>query len=86
MTSDKKLEFLAGQVHALIGFATALVTSHPNLDLLAGHLEKAGEINLARAESTPVADAYIEGVLDVKDRLKELVEIALEQRTRSSNG
>jgi hypothetical protein len=70
----------------LIGFATALITSHPNLALLAEHLEKAGELNLARAESTPVSDAYVEGVLEVKDRLRKLVEIALGQRTPPSNG
>jgi hypothetical protein len=86
MTSEEKIAFLGGQVHALIGFATALITSHPNLALLAEHLEKAGELNLARAESMPVADVYVEGVLDVKDRLREIVEIASGQRTRPSNG
>jgi hypothetical protein len=76
MTSEEKIEFLGGQVHALIGFATALITSHPNLTLLAEHLEKAGELSLARAESVSVADVYVDGVLDVNDRLSKIVEIA----------
>jgi hypothetical protein len=86
MTGDEKIEFLGGQVHALMGFATALITSHQNLALLAEHLEKAGEINLATAESMPISDTYVEGVLDVKDRLRNIVGIALEQRRRPDNG
>jgi hypothetical protein len=38
--------------------------------------DKAGELRLARAESVSVADAYVDGVLDVKDRLRKIVEIA----------
>jgi hypothetical protein len=41
MTDSEKLEFLAGRVHALVGFATAVITSHPNPMVLARHLESA---------------------------------------------
>jgi hypothetical protein len=81
MTESEKIEFLAGRVHALLGFATAVITSHPNPTVLAQHLEKIGEINLARAETEPVAEEYVDGVLDIKNRLKNAVEMTLAQRT-----
>jgi hypothetical protein len=80
MTQSEKLEFLAGRVHALVGFATAVITSHPNPQMLAYQLEKIGEVNLATAESQPVSDEYVDGVLDMKDRLKAAVAIALAPR------
>jgi hypothetical protein len=80
MTDSEKIEFLAGRVHALLGFATAVITSHPNPSILAQHLEKIGEINLARAESETVSDDYVEGVLDIKNRLKRAVETVLAQK------
>ncbi len=81
MTDSEKIEFLAGRVHALLGFAMAVITSHPNPSLLAQHLEKIGEVNLARAEAEPVSDDYVDGVLDIKDRLKRAVETVLGQKT-----
>jgi hypothetical protein len=80
MTDSEKIEFLAGRVHALLGFATAVITSHPNPSILAQHLEKIGEINLARAESETVSDDYVEGVLDIKNQLKRAVETVLAQK------
>jgi hypothetical protein len=81
MTDSEKLEFLAGRVHGLIGFATAIITSHPNLGVLAHHLKTVGEINLARAETELVSDEYVRGVEDVKGRVERAVEIALAQMT-----
>jgi hypothetical protein len=80
MTDSEKLEFLAGQVHALMGFAMAVITSHPNRSLLAEHFEKIAEINLARAEGELVSDDYVDGVLDVKERLKRTLETVLVQQ------
>jgi len=39
MDSDDKVEFLARQIHALIGFAAAVIMSHPKLDVLTDRLE-----------------------------------------------
>ncbi|MGD0150050.1 MAG: hypothetical protein ABSB77_15850 [Xanthobacteraceae bacterium] len=55
--------------------------SHPNPSLLAQLLDKVGEINLARAEGEPILDAYVDGVIDIKNRLKQAVEMVLAQRT-----
>jgi hypothetical protein len=81
MTDGEKLEFLAGRVHALVGFATAVIPSHPNPALLAEHLEKVGAVNLAQAETAVVHEEYVLGVEDMRDRLKDAVAIAMAQRT-----
>lgn len=80
MTEDDKLEFMAGRVHALVGFATAMITSHPEPDVLARHVENILPINEAAAEISAVPDAYVEGVYDVLDRLLRAVKMAQEQR------
>lgn len=80
MTDSEKIEFLGGQVHALIGFATAIIIADPTPARLQKYLDYVGEINLARAEGALVSESYVEGVLDVKDRLKRAVETALKQR------
>lgn len=81
MTDSEKIEFLEGQVHALVGFATAVIFSHPNPTLFAQCLEKIGEVNLARAEADTVTDAYVDGVISIKTRLKSLAETALARQT-----
>jgi len=54
MDQNEKIEFLGGQVHALVGFAHAVITSHPNLAVLARHLDEIGKVNLATAETSAV--------------------------------
>lgn len=83
MTDSEKIEFLAGRVHALIGFATAVITSHPDPTLLAHHIERIGDLNLAKAEASAVHEEYILGVVDMRDRLRAAVATTLAQRTSS---
>jgi hypothetical protein len=86
VTESEKIEFLGGQVHALMGFAIAVITSHPTPAVLALHVDRMAEINLANAESTAVVETYIDGVLDVKDRLKSATEMVLGQLPASKAG
>lgn len=86
MTPEEKIEFLAGQVHALIGFATAIITASPDPGHLARHLDFVGQINLAQAEGELVPNVYIEGVQDIQDRLREAVETALKHRVDPNSG
>jgi hypothetical protein len=81
MDRDEKIEFLGGQVHALVGFAHAIITSHPNLPVLARHIEEIGRVNLATAETAAVREEYVLGVEDIRDRLKAAVTSTLEYRT-----
>jgi hypothetical protein len=80
MDQSEKIEFLGGQVHALVGFALAVITSHPNLAVLAQHLEQIGTTNLAVAETAAVREEYVLGVEDIRDRLKAAVTSALAHR------
>jgi hypothetical protein len=80
MTESEKIEFLGGQVHALIGFATAVITASADPSRLGRHLDFVGQINLARAEGSLVSDVYVEGVQDIQDRLRRAVEMALKHR------
>jgi hypothetical protein len=81
MDQNEKIEFLAGQVHALVGFAHAVISSHPNPAVLARHLERIGTVNLARAETAAVHEEYVLGVEDIQGRLKLAVTSARAQRT-----
>jgi hypothetical protein len=80
MTESEKIEFLAGQIHALMGFALAVINTHPSPAQLSRHLDFAGEITLARAEGTLVSDHYVEGLQNVQDRLRRGVETALQHQ------
>jgi hypothetical protein len=81
MNQSEKIEFLGGQVHALMGFAQAVIASHPDLPVLARRLEQIGTVNLATAETAAVREEYVLGVEDIRDRLKQAVTTALAQRT-----
>ena len=86
MTDSEKIEFLAGQVHALMGFAIAIITTSADPTRLARHLDFVGEITLARTEGASVPDSYVEGVQDIQDRLTRAVETARTPRANPSNG
>jgi hypothetical protein len=78
--TERKIEFLEGQIHALMGFALAMITTHPTPARLSRHLDFVGQVTLARAEGALVPDAYVDGVLNVQDRLRRGVEIAVQQQ------
>jgi hypothetical protein len=76
MTDSEKLEFLAGQVHALVGFGLAAINTHPSLASLARHLDLAEKATLARVEASAATHDYVDGLRDVFDRLKTGLESA----------
>jgi hypothetical protein len=78
MTESEKIEFLAGQVHALMGFTTAVVLSHPNVPLLAKGIETVAQANLALAEGIAVTDRYIDGIQDIWGAVRKAIAIASE--------
>jgi hypothetical protein len=75
--TDDELEFIAGQVHALMGFALAVIDAHPAPARLAQSIDSIGQVTLARAEGVLVSDRYIDGIQNVMDRLRYGVETAL---------
>src|SRR5215469_4053554 len=79
--------FLAGQVHALVGFCIAVINAHPSPAELGLHLDAAEHVTLAHVESTLVMEDFLEGVRNVFDRLKAAVadaEARQEERTASA--
>jgi len=74
------IQFLAGQVHALMGFALAIINTHPSPRTLARQLDLVGQVTLARSEASTVSDDFVEGVQNVQDRLETGVQIALGRR------
>lgn len=69
----ENVRFLAGQVHALVGFCVAIINTHPSPADLSQHLEAVEHVTLARVESTLVIEDFLDGVRNVFDRLKTAV-------------
>jgi hypothetical protein len=69
----KNVRFLAGQVHALVGFCVAIINTHPSAGELSQHLDAAEHVTLAHVESTLVIEDFLDGVRNVFDRLRDAV-------------
>ena len=78
----ENVRFLAGQVHALVGFCVTLINTHPSPADLGLHLDAVEQITLARVESTLVIEEFLNGVRNVFDRLRIAVANA---ETRQAN-
>jgi hypothetical protein len=78
----ENVRFLAGQVHALVGFCVTLINTHPSPADLSLHLDAVEQITLARVESTLVIEDFLHGVRNVFDRLRTAVASA---ETRQAN-
>jgi len=69
----ENVHFLAGQVHALVGFCIAVIHNHPSPSKLGLHLDAVEHVTLAHVESTLVREDFLDGVRNVFDRLKMAV-------------
>jgi len=78
----ENVRFLAGQVHALVGFCVTIINTHPSPAELSLHLDAVEHVTLARAESTLVIEDFLHGVRNVFDRLRTAVASA---ETRQAN-
>jgi hypothetical protein len=67
---SENVQFLAGQVHALVGFGIAIINTHRSPAELSQHIEAAEHVTLAHVESALVVEDFLEGVRNVFDRLK----------------
>jgi hypothetical protein len=82
----ENVRFLAGQVHALVGFCIATINTHPSPADLSQHLEAAEHVTLAYVESTLVMEDFLDGVRNVFDRLKTAVSDAEARRELQAAG
>lgn len=72
-TETENVRFLAGQMHALIGFCIAVINTHPSPAELSLHLDAVEHVTLAKVESTLVIEEFLDGVRNVFDRLRRAV-------------
>ena len=79
MNEKEKLEFVAGQVHMLVGFLLAVIDVHPAVDELAGLFETFEQVTLANTEATLISECYLDGQLDISRRLKRRLKTASEK-------
>src|SRR5262249_62413351 len=81
----ENVRFLAGQVHALVGFCVTLINTHPSPADLSLHLDAVEQITLAHVESTLVIEDFLHGVRNVFDRLRTAV-VSAETRQANQSG
>jgi hypothetical protein len=77
---QNKVQFLGGQVHMLVGFALAIIESHPDLAELERKFQMYAQTTLANTEAVTVPDEYVDGVLDISKRLQNAIERVLALR------
>lgn len=73
MTDQDRIDFLQGQVQALLAFSFALIETHPNFAALNTLLPTLLEGALAKHSGSAAPDALIDGLQDMQTRLVEYV-------------
>jgi len=66
-----KIEFVRGQVRALIAFATAVIQSCQEPERLDAVFAVLSQVALASSETTLVSDRLISGMTSTNERLRE---------------
>jgi hypothetical protein len=65
----QRVDFIAGEVHALLCFALAVSTAFSDRDLLCHQFEKTSQVGLAKLETSLVGDKTVAGFQDVCGRI-----------------
>jgi hypothetical protein len=69
-STDERVAFLSGQVHALVSFALAVAQSFPDRALLRQEFESASQGGLAKLENSLTSDRSILGFQDVAEKIQ----------------
>ena len=69
MTEHDRVDYLAGQLDALIGFARAMIKSHASRQQLEAAFRESEQMGLALSESTTVSEAYLDGQRETNETL-----------------
>jgi hypothetical protein len=75
-----KIDYLDGQLKALLNFVAVLIKAHPAPDVLQKHFAAATASEPDSPEDLSVSDAYLDGLTEVDRRLKGLIQQAVERR------
>lgn len=73
MTERERIDYISGRIQALVTFAAALATVHPERDLLKAHFETASQIALAGIEVTLAGDKTVEGFQEVTAKILSIL-------------
>jgi hypothetical protein len=80
MTDAEKIDFLGGEVDALLAFASAMIKTHPNLQALDGAFTQSKELQAASALASTASEAFLQGQEQVRERIKQLFMAAYLQK------
>lgn len=69
MSEAERLDYLAGQVHALLAFACASIEAHPSPQILRQQFGRIEQIALSQVESRTVREAFLDGQLATNESL-----------------
>lgn len=68
-----KIDYLDGQLKALLNFVGVLIKAHPAPKVLQQHFAAATQSEPDSPEDLSVSDAYLDGLTEVDRRIKELI-------------
>lgn len=75
MKDSEKIDFLAGNIDALLAFVSAVIRTHHDRDSLAQAFTTSQERQTAVALNTQASDQYIAGQQSMRERLDLLMRL-----------
>ena len=75
-----KVDFMNGQIKALLNFANALIKSHPSPTILRHHFETKARAAPNAPQGQSLSEAYIDGMADINRQLAVELEHAIARR------
>ena len=79
MTDSEKIDFLGGQVNALLAFASAVIQTHPDTAALGAAYAKSVELQATSSLNVAVSEPFLKGQAQIRKDIKALF-IAAAQR------
>jgi hypothetical protein len=77
-----KIDFMSGQIKALINFATAVIQSHPSPEILRHHFETIARADPTSPEGLSISEAHVDGIADIDRQIAIALEQAVGRRNR----
>ena len=71
MSDTDRIDFLQGQIQALVAFSFAMIEAHPDRRSLLAYVSQNLEVALAKISGAAVPEPVVEGLEDMKTRLLE---------------
>ena len=77
---DQKIDFVGGQVKALMNFMNVLIVTHPSFSALKEHFETAALVGQAVSGAETVSEEFLQGMENVNDGIAKSLKIVGERR------